>query len=335
MTICRFTLACLIACWLQAALAEGIPVTVQPLSDIAVDERHTAPGEVVAANRTVVSAQLNARIDRVRTDVGMAVKKGDLLVELEPRDFELALAQSNANIAALDAQIEQAEAQLARAESLSEKNFTSREDVQARATSLAVLRGSRQVENVARDIAQTNLTRTRIVAPFDGEVVERAAQQGAVVAPGAALLTLTQTSGREINVQAWPGAVAGLRTASPVFTSYGSEYLLDVARVASVIDPTTQLQTVRLTFADQSAPIGATGTVSWRDASGLLPANLVERRDGKLGVFVVRDDEASFVALPEAAEGRAAQTVLPPDTLVIVDGRTRLQDGDPVSPQSP
>lgn len=335
MNISRFTIASLLACWPLAALAEGIPVTVQPLSAIAVDERHSAPGEVVAANRSVVAAQLNARIEVVHADVGMMVKKGDLLVELEPRDFELALAQSDANIAALDAQIEQAEAQLARAESLIEKNFTSREDVQARATSLAVLRGSRQVERVARDIARTNLARTRIVAPFDGEVVERAAQLGGFAAPGAALLTLAQTSGREINVQAWPGAVAGLQSAAPIFTSYNRDYPLRVARVSSVIDSTTQLQTVRLTFADEPAPVGATGTVSWRNAGGLLPANLVERRGGELGVFVARDGVAKFVLLPQAAEGRAAQTALSPDTLVIVDGRTRLQDGDPVSPQSP
>jgi len=81
--------------------------------------------------------------------------------------------------------------------------------------------------------------------------------------------------------------------------------------------------------------VGATGTVSWRNASELLPARLVERRGGSLGVFVLRDGSANFVALPAAAEGRAAPTGLALDTQIIVDGRTRLQDGDPVSPQRP
>lgn len=320
---------------LPDAMAEGVPVTVQPLSQLTVDDRQTAPGEVVAANRTPLAAQLNARIDVVHADVGTQVEKGDLLIELEPRDFELAVAQSNANIAALDAQIAQAKAQLARAESLVEKNFTSRVDVQARSTSLAVLRGSLSVERVARDIAQTNLSRTRIVAPFDGEIVERQAQQGGYVTPGSVLLTLAQISGREVNVEAWPGAVAGLRSAQPVFASYSRDYALRVERVSSVIDPMSQLQTVRLSFMADQAPVGATGTVTWRNASGLLPARLVERRDGKLGVFVLRDGMAKFIALPDAAEGRSAHTSLPADTPIIVSGRARLQDGDPVSPQSP
>lgn len=317
--------------------AEGIPVTAQPVSELSVDDRQRAPGEVVPAHRTVLAAQLAARIASVDVDVGMRVAKGDILVTLDRRDFELALAQRNANIKSLNAQIEQARAQLARAESLIEKNFTSREDVQSRATSLAVLEGQLAVEKVARQIARTDLERTRIVAPFDGDVVARDAQLGGFVSVGSALLTLSQSGAREVDVQAHPGAVRGLEQpgAEPVFSSYDRDYALRVARVSPVIDATSQLQTVRLTFAGDEAPVGATGTVAWRSASGLLPSRLVERRDGQLGVFTVQDGVARFVPLTGAAEGRATRHALAPDTLIVVNGRTRLQDGDALSVTRP
>ncbi|MFK8015631.1 MAG: efflux RND transporter periplasmic adaptor subunit [Gammaproteobacteria bacterium] len=318
-----------------AALAEGVSVTAQPLSELTVDDRQSAPGEVVAANQTQVASQLGARIERVLVDAGMSVAKGDVLVELEVRDFELAVAQSQANIASLGSQIEQAEAQLRRAESLIEKNFMSREDVQTRATALAVLQGSLRVEKVARDIATTNLSRTKIVAPFAGEVVERQAQRGGYVRQGDVLLTLTQTSGREIAAPVFPGAVAALGAASPVFTSYGRDYALTVARISSVIDATTQLQNVRFEFVGDAAPVGASGTVSWRTATGLIPARLIERRNRSLGVFVAREGRAVFEVLPDASEGRTAAHALAPDALLIVDGRTRLQDGDPIVLRAP
>lgn len=319
------------------ALAEGIPVTAQPVSDLTVDDRQRAPGEVVPAHRTVLAAQLAARIASVEVDVGMRVSEGDVLVRLEPRDFELALAQRDANITSLNAQIEQAEAQLERAQSLIEKNFTSRQDVQSRATSLAVLEGQLAVERVARQIARTDLARTTITAPFDGDVIARDAQLGGFVNVGSPLVTLSQSSAREVDVQAHPGAVRGLEQpgASPVFSSYERDYALRVVRVSPVIDATSQLQTVRLSFAGDEAPVGATGTVTWRRATGLLPARLVERRDGRLGVFTVQGDAAKFVPLPDAAEGRAAQHAFAPDTLIVVDGRTRLQDGDSLSVTRP
>ena len=320
-----------------AAFGEGIPVTAQRVSDLSVDDRQRAPGEVVPAQRTVLAAQLAARIASVDVDVGMSVAAGDVLVTLERRDFELALAQREANIEALNAQIEQARAQLARAESLIEKNFTSREDVQSRATSLAVLEGQLAVERVARQLARTDLERTRITAPFDGDVTARDAQLGGFVIVGSPLVTLSQSSGREVDVQAHPRAVRSLSQprSDPVFSSYDRDYALRVARVSPVIDATSQLQTVRLVFAGDEAPVGATGTVAWRNASALLPARLVERREGQLGVFTIHDGVARFVVLPNAAEGRAANHALAPDTLVIVNGRTRLQDGDAVSVTRP
>ena len=46
------------------------------------------------------------------------------------------------------------------------------------------------------------------------------------------------------------------------------------------------------------------------------------------GVFVANDEHARFVAIPGAQEGRPAAVDLPAETLIVVRGHTRLQDGD-------
>jgi hypothetical protein len=68
--------------------------------------------------------------------------------------------------------------------------------------------------------------------------------------------------------------------------------------------------------------------VAWRVGSGQLPASLLSRRDGRLGVFLAREGRAHFEPLPAAQEGRPVPVDLPPEALVIVQGQDRLQDGD-------
>ena len=72
---------------------------------------------------------------------------------------------------------------------------------------------------------------------------------------------------------------------------------------------------------------GASGRIHWRSASAYLPADLLVRRDGRLGVFLVNDSHARFHPLPEALEGQPARSGLPDEARIIVQGRHSLRDG--------
>jgi len=61
--------------------------------------------------------------------------------------------------------------------------------------------------------------------------------------------------------------------------------------------------------------------------SGMLPANLISRRNGVLGVFLLDAGKARFAPLPSAQEGRPVRVELPAASRVITLGRDRLQDG--------
>lgn len=322
------------ACTVLALLAAGashaaVPVTVAPLSTQLVDLEVRAPATVVPANRAVVSAQVTALIDAVAADVGATVKRGDPLVRLDDREVRLGLERARADLEALDAQIEQAASRLRRGEELIASNFISDDDLLERRTTLSVLRANRRAQELAVGNAELTLSRTRIDAPFDAAVVERSAQLGSLAQPGTPLLTLVETSNREVDADLDPRYAADIGSADGLrFESQGRRYPLEAARVSPIIDVNTRIQKGRFVFTGAAAAIGASGEVVWLDAAGLLPVPLIVQRDGALGVFVADADRARFVRLPTAQEGRPARADLPPDALVVVRGQSRLQEGD-------
>jgi RND family efflux transporter MFP subunit len=314
---------------LLSSAASAVPVTVGRLADNLVDHEVSAPAMVVPANRAQITAQVTALIRIVHVDVGAEVLKDTLLISLDDDDARLAVDRALADLQALDAQIAQAAARLKRGEDLIASNFISDDDMLERRTTVAVLQANRVAQELALRNARLNLARTRITAPFAATVVARSAQVGSLAQPGSALLTLVQSSHREVDADLDPRYADRLAAAERLrFVSQGRSWPLQLARVSSVIDPASRIRKGRFLFAADTAPIGASGEVTWLDSSGLLPVPLIVQRDGRLGVFVADGNRARFVPLPEAQEGRPAATSLPADTLVVIRGQARLQDND-------
>jgi hypothetical protein len=108
---------------------------------------------------------------------------------------------------------------------------------------------------------------------------------------------------------------------------------LKLLRICPAIDPDARNVEARFAFAGEAAPPGASGRIAWRDPRPHLPPELVVRREGKLGVFVLENRHARFVPLPEAQERRPAPADFPPGTRIAVEGRHLLTDGQPLSQQ--
>ena len=100
-----------------AALAHAqatISVSARPLSDLLVDSERRAPAKVLSANRAAITSEVSAIVKTVHRDVGADVSKGELLIELDSANARNALAQAEANLAAIEAQIMEAKSQLAK-----------------------------------------------------------------------------------------------------------------------------------------------------------------------------------------------------------------------------
>jgi hypothetical protein len=145
-------------------------------------------------------------------------------------------------------------------------------------------------------------------------------------------MTIVQIDGREIDAEIDPRYAVQLPAVSELrFVSQGREWRVELSRLSSVIETDTRILRARFKFAGDPAPIGLTGELVWNEATGLVPVAQIVQRGTSLGVFVAAIDTARFVPIAGAQEGRPALVDLPPDTLIVVRGQARLQDGDTLS----
>lgn len=313
----------------RIGLAEPVPVSVEQLGKLRIERELRAPASVLSANRAVVTSEVTALIEKVMTDVGASVRKGELLIQLDDKNASLSLAQALASIDALDAQIVEAKQRLRKAEQLLIKSFVSDDELINRRTNLAVLQANRQEQLVVIQLAELELARTRVRAPFDATIVERQAQVGNFAQPGVRLITVVQTDKREVDAELDPRYATQISAAKELrFLNAGHEYPLELLRLSDVIETGTRRLRARFRFLGQVAAIGSSGEIAWRESTGVLPVELIVQRGSVFGVFVARDSIAEFIEIPNAQQGRPAALNMPDDTLIVSRGHVRLQNGD-------
>ncbi|WP_374683477.1 efflux RND transporter periplasmic adaptor subunit [Accumulibacter sp.] len=315
---------------------KATPVIIEsaPLGEVIIHPQRELAASVMARNESKLSAEVSGVVLRWTAEAGSAVSKGQVLVDIDPVDFRLAVAQAQAAVDASLARFRQAEQQHQRAQALVAQGFFSQEAQVERATEVALKRSELASNRAQLAIAQRQLAKATLRAPFAGSVVERLAQAGEAVTPGSVLYVLAETGAAEVSASIAPADVAGLRRATDlVFETRGQRYPLRLLRVGSTVSAPARTQEVRLAFVAAEAaqpppvPVGSDGRLLWSDPQPYLPAPLLVRRGEAIGVFVEQGRVARFVVLPGAQEGRAAAVELPLQTRVVVRGQATLQDG--------
>jgi RND family efflux transporter MFP subunit len=311
----------------------AIPVQVSRLDQVLVDLQWRAPAEVVTLNNATLSAEVAAVVRAVYADVGHAAEKGDLLVELDCSDYQLNLQQAQANLVSSRARKAQADARLKRARELIQNQYMSQDELLATETEVMVTDAEIRSNEVSVAIARRSIDKCKVIAPFNGVVNQRSAQTGSYVTVGSPLLGFTETDRFELDADIPAALASSVALAHSIyFESRNEQWPLDLLRLSPVIDSALRARTARFRFAGEAPAVGRSGEVVWIVENGLLPASLVVRRNGILGVFLNLDGVATFTALPGAQEGRPVPVELPPDTEIVVQGRDRLQHGDRIIP---
>jgi RND family efflux transporter MFP subunit len=318
----------------QPAASTGVQqVTFSRFADVAVYPQREAAATAQSLNETRLSAEVSASVIAVPAQVGETVARGAVLIRLDARDFELAVARAQAGLESAQARLKQAESQLRRARDLQARNFISPEGLLQRETEVDVLRAEVKLQRNQLDTARRNLAKTTIRAPFRAIVKAREADVGELAAPGTPLLTLIDVERIEVAAQVQVKDTASLQAAREVaLQAHGTAYPLKLLRVSPAINRESRNVEARLAFAGKPAPAGADGRIVWRDHRPHVPAELIVRREGKLGMFVLNSEQPRFIALPEAQEGRPAPADLPPDIRIVIDGRFGLREGNAAAP---
>jgi HlyD family secretion protein len=194
----------------KAANASG--VTAAPSRGIAAEGRVvTYPGAEV-----VVSTERAGRLVRVTVEEGQAVRKGDLLAEIDSEELRASLDEARARVAEADAEVRLAEASLKRRQDLADQQIVAAHDLDQAHRDLDIARARHEtaVASVARYEAQ--LRKTRVLAPISGSVVARHADAGETLDSGVKVATLADLSRLRIEGEADEADAGALVLGAPV-----------------------------------------------------------------------------------------------------------------------
>ena len=309
--------------------AQESDIKIQTLSEVALYPERSAPASVVSLNQATVSAQINASIVDIPVRVGDVVEKGDILARLECADYQFASKIVKARLEELDAQIQLAQRRVKRASSLLQKQSISEQTLEEREAELAVLMANLRAAQA--DLGATELDESRCIvrSPYQALVQERMSAQGDYASVGHPLVNILDLEDIEVSAQVFAQDARYVSIADRLyFDQAGQRYSLKLRTVLPVINIQTRNQEVRLSFDGVSALPGAAGKLVWRDVRPHVPAHLLVKRDGQLGLFIVSEGQARFVAMPAAQAGRASPVSLPVLTPLVVEGHLGLRDAE-------
>ncbi len=315
--------------WLTIFLVHALPACAweaRPMREIAVYPERSAQAQVVSLNESRVAAELTARIVKLAVEPGQRIARGALIAQLDCRDFELASERAEAAQTASQAQAKLADLQHARTVKLAAEGFLSKEALDSRTAVLDVARADVAVNAATLKTARATQAKCSVRAPFPAIVLERLAQEGEMATPGAPLASLLDTSRIEVKAEVQAADAAGIESARSIaLRTDAGHYPLRLARLSPALVKSSRLAEARLRFTASTAAPGASGRVVWASPEMHVPAELLVRRQGRLGVFVALENSARFHPLPDAQEGRPAKaTGLPVNSRIVWRGLGEL-----------
>ncbi len=171
-----------------------VPVRVATAVREKLDVRVKALGTVTPLNTVTIRSRVDGELVRVAFEEGQHVRAGELLAEIDPRPYEVALSRAQGTQKQNLAELANAQADLQRYRDLQGKGYVSAQQLSNQEALARQYEARRQTDQAAVDEARLQLTYTRIVAPIDGRMGLRAVDVGNLVRSGDTdgLATITQ-----------------------------------------------------------------------------------------------------------------------------------------------
>ena len=179
---------------LQAAADRPIPVQTALVQQKTMPIYLTQLGTVTAYNTVTIKSRVDGQLMSVNVQEGQRVRKGELLVEIDPKPYQAALEQAQGQLVKDEANAVNAHAEAARYTALLQAGVVSKESQQAQISTAGQAQGTIDADKAAIEAAKVNLGYTRITSPIDGVVGLRQVDAGNIVhaSDTTGLLVVTQ-----------------------------------------------------------------------------------------------------------------------------------------------
>lgn len=171
----------LAACGEKPAEKKGAPATLITTTQAKVAALEIAErtlGTLTAVKDPAIAAEVAGKVVKMLARSGQAVKKGQLLAQIDATDSEYQAASDQGEIARLEALLAQQERVLARQNELLQKNFISKNALDDVAAQRDALKNQLASARAKAGLSRNNVGKTRVLAPFDGVIEVQIASTG-------------------------------------------------------------------------------------------------------------------------------------------------------------
>ncbi|WP_199720557.1 efflux RND transporter periplasmic adaptor subunit [Stagnimonas aquatica] len=296
------------------------PVRTLTVGASQTSAEHRYSGEVRARYESTLGFRVPGKLVSRKVDVGMQVKAGQLLAQLDPKDLVLSESAAQAQVAAARAQAEVAELDYRRVKELLAKGFISKAEYDRQETQLKATQAQAQAV-VAQAAVQTNQTAySRLLADSDGVVTAVLAEAGQVVAAGQPVIQIARRGEIEVAAAIPEDRVSSLSVGMPVTVSLwsqpGKSYAGRIRELSSAADPYARTYALRISVAEpppeMKLRMTATVSIPLPGQPDLihLPSSAMVTQDGKAGVWVVEPQSSSVRFKPVQFAGVEGNQVL-------------------------
>lgn len=301
------------------------PVEVAPVEARDVEYVVSAVGSVDAFEQVQITARVAGAVEQVRFMEGQAVRKGDVLAEIEPTRYSIAVRSAQAALEKAEAAKAEAESAAGRREAANEvkPGLLPAEQLDSATARARTAAADASAAKAALDQAELNLRDAYVKAPMDGVLQTRTVQTGQYVQPGTVLATLLRKDPLLLRFTVPEADVGRMKPGMPArFTvrSDGRTYTGRISYVADAADPTSRMVKVTAEVGGPEAkPLrpGAFATVS-------VPVGTVQGAP-VIPQTAVRPSERGFLAFV-VENGKARERVVDLG-LRTADGLVEVRDG--------
>ena len=305
-----------------------VPVAVDAVATGTIASYYTATATLAPENEAEILARVAGVVRTLECEEGDRVNRGDVLLTIENDEYMYRLRQAEASRADIQARLD-------RLEKMKSQDLVSVEEYET-------LRNDLKTAEAEEGLARTNLSYTRVVAPFSGSIVTRLVGVGQNITAGTPLFHLSDFDPLLARIHVPAKQFNLLKPDQPVdlvLESDGTRLEGRIKLINPTIDPNSG--TIKVTVEIRQYPVGV------RPGDFAQVRIVTERREGstlvpRIAVVTDRGEQVVYVSADSTAERRVVElgfqddhnaeivSGVSPGEQIIVKGQRSLKHGSPI-----